>query len=112
MYYIGEWKLPVHLPAPVVGSISPTVKLQSSALHLLSSAQSASSARGVGVYTSIRLRRHNCWQIFHLVFVLQLLASLLSPGHLLPKTTELPLVLVILQDGELGGRTKGGATRY
>ena len=47
-------------------------------------------------------KTHNCWQIFHLVFVLQLLASLLSSGHLLPKTTELPLVLVILQDGELG----------
>ena len=38
----------------------------------------------------------------HLIFVFQLLAGFLSAGHILPKTTKLPLVLVILQHKELG----------
>ena len=53
-------------------------------------------------------------KIGHLIFVLQLLASFLSPCNLLSKTSKLPLVLVILQEEklELGERTKGGAKSY
>ena len=52
----------------------------------------------------------DCWWIYHLVFVLQLLAGFLSSGDILPKTTKLSLVLVILQRKELGEaerRSKG-----